>query len=164
MACHRGGWPNGLKHQLGLHPQTSIGYGILKPSFTSSGEQGAIEKGSAVGAVRAIVIVGTGCAGLAVGLIGQNEMASVRATVRHRIYCQGVLYLELLDVAWYDNASAYRGCVRDLQALYELAATAALTIVSDDELYTIPDQAAFRQWVAQVFEQYQSWGMYERLR
>lgn len=91
-------------------------------------------------------------------------MPPTLATVKHRVYSQGVLHLELLDVAWYDHAPAYRGCVRDLQVLYELAATTTLTILSDDEPYIITDQAGFRQWVAQVFEHNQSWGMHERLR
>lgn len=90
-------------------------------------------------------------------------MALPQATVKHRVYVEGVLHLELLDVAWYDNAPAYRGCIRDLQALYELAATTVLTIHSDHQPYIIINQAAFRQWVAQIFEQDQPWGMHERL-
>jgi len=86
------------------------------------------------------------------------------ATVNHRVYVDGALQLELLSVEWYDNAPAYQGCMRDLQALFTLAATTALTIVSDDMPYSITNQADFRQWVAQVFEQQQHWGFHERLQ
>lgn len=91
-------------------------------------------------------------------------MATAPATVKHRVYIKGALYLELLGVEWYDNAPAYRGCVRDLQALHELAATTMLTIISDNQPYNIADQTTFRHWVAQVFEHNQPWGMHERLR
>lgn len=91
-------------------------------------------------------------------------MATALASVNHRVYVKGVLHLELLGVEWYDNAPAYRGCVRALQQLFTLVATTPLQIVSAGIVYDLPDQASFRQWVAQVFEGNQPWGFHERLQ
>ena len=89
--------------------------------------------------------------------------AHSRATVNHRVYVNGALHLEFLGVEWYDHAAAYLGCVRDLQRLYNLSATTPLKIVSNGVQYHITDRNAFRQWVAQVFEQGMTFGFHERL-
>lgn len=90
-------------------------------------------------------------------------VAHPQATVNHRVYVNDALYLQLLGVEWYDHAAAYLGCVRDLQRLSHLSATTPLKIVSNGVYYHITDQSAFRQWVAQVFEQGMTFGFHERL-
>jgi hypothetical protein len=85
-------------------------------------------------------------------------------TVNHRVYVNDTLHRQLLSVEWYDHAAAYLGCVRDLQELHNLSATTPLKIVSNGVPYTITDPAAFRQWVAQVFEQGMTFGFHERLQ
>jgi hypothetical protein len=45
-----------------------------------------------------------------------------------------------------------------------LSATTPLKIVSNGVPYTITDPAAFRQWVAQVFEHGMTFGFHERLQ
>lgn len=95
--------------------------------------------------------------------LGGHELHP-KATVKHRVYANGVLHLALLGVEWYDNAPAYLGCVRDLQALDSLSTTTTLTIVSNETPYRITDQASFRQWVAAIFEEQQPWGFHERLK
>lgn len=89
--------------------------------------------------------------------------AHPQATVNHRVYVNDKLHFQLLSVEWYDHAAAYQGCVRDLQALSNLSATTPLKIVSNGVQYTITDSNAFRQWVAQVFEQGMNFGFHERL-
>lgn len=90
--------------------------------------------------------------------------AHPQATVNHRVYVNGAFQIQLLSVEWYDHAAAYQGCVRDLQELYDLSATTALKIISDGVPYHITDRDAFRQWVAQVFEQGRHFGFHEHLQ
>ncbi len=89
--------------------------------------------------------------------------AHPQPTVNHRVYVNDALQFQLLGVEWYDHAAAYQGCVRDLQALYNLSATTPLKIISNGVQYHITDRDAFRQWVAQVFEQGMNFGFHARL-
>lgn len=73
-------------------------------------------------------------------------------TVRHRIYADGQLILELLDAEWYDTATPYVGCLRDLRTLYARVVTTPLLIESDGNRYHVRNQQALLQWVAVVFE------------
>ena len=101
--------------------------------------------------------------GIEVDLSLCTTAAHPQTTVNHRVYVNDALHLQLLSVEWYDHAAAYLGCVRDLQRLYNLSATTPLKIVSHGVQYHISDRDAFRQWVAQVFEQGMTFGFHERL-
>lgn len=73
-------------------------------------------------------------------------------TVRHRIYADGLLILELLAAEWYDTATPYMGCLRDLRTLYAQVATTPLVIESNGARYQLRNQQELLQWIAEVFE------------
>ena len=92
-----------------------------------------------------------------------NPNQSAKATVQHIILQDGAKIHEFLDVAWYDTATPYQGCVRELQRLYELTAGNSLEIVSYGKSYKIANQIDFRHWVVEIFEQGGNFGFAKRL-
>ncbi|MFN8441415.1 MAG: hypothetical protein U0175_11620 [Caldilineaceae bacterium] len=92
-----------------------------------------------------------------------NPTQPTKATVQHVILLDGTKIHEFLDAAWYDTATPYRGCLRELQRLYDLTASHSLEIVSYGKSYKIATQADFRHWVAEVFEQGGNFGFAKRL-
>ena len=84
-------------------------------------------------------------------------------SIDHLVFLDGAKIHEFLDVAWYDTATPYQGCMRELQRLYELTANHSLEIVSHGKSYKIANQADFRRWVAEVFEHNGNFGFAKRL-
>ena len=90
------------------------------------------------------------------------QTASISA--QHIVTVNGVVHSELLDVEWYDTATPYLGCVRELQRLCDLAAATPFEIVSYGQSHKIANQRDFLHWVAEVFERGLAFGFSKRLK
>lgn len=69
--------------------------------------------------------------------------------VQHRIYIDDRLAYEILDSVWYDTASPAQACIKKLREIQGHVPN--VRIISYGREYAISTQAAYMEWVRNVF-------------
>lgn len=70
----------------------------------------------------------------------------------HQVFARGRLIKSFTYSYWYDTATPYQWCVRELKALKQkVTDNEALTITSMGITYLISNELEFYNWVANIF-------------